>query len=191
MANIPLNKEAFLKLCDESGTSFPYSEDISCLAKGIEVAGKKINNRIVYQAMEGCDGTFDGAPDELTYRRYLRFARGGAGIIWFEATAVMREGRANPRQMYLTDKTEDEFKKIVNDIKETCIKENGFEPIVIVQLTHSGRYSKPEGVPAPLIAYNNPIFEKDSPIDKSRIVSDDYLDTLCQKLIEGAAWVKN
>ena len=190
MANIPQSKEAFLKLCEESGTSFPYSEDISCLAKDITIAGKKINNRIVYQAMEGCDGTFDGAPDELTYRRYLRFARGGAGIIWFEATAVLNEGRANPRQMYLTEKTEDEFKKIVNDIKETCIKENGFEPIVIVQLTHSGRYSKPEGTPAPLIAYNNPIFEKDNPIDKSRIVTDSYLDALCEKLIEGAVWSK-
>ena len=78
---IPQNKEAFLKLCEESGTSFPYSDDISCLSNKIEIAGKTINNRIVYQAMEGCDGTFDGAPDELTYRRYLRFARGGAGII--------------------------------------------------------------------------------------------------------------
>ena len=187
---IPQNKEAFLKLCEESGTTFPYSEDISCLASKIEIAGKTVNNRIVYQAMEGCDGTFDGAPDELTKRRYMRFAKGGAGIIWFEATAVMNEGRANPRQMYLTEKTEDEFKKIVSDIKETCIKENGFEPIVIVQLTHSGRYSKPEGTPAPLIAYNNPIFEKDNPIDKSRIVTDSYLDTLSEKLIQGAAWAK-
>ena len=188
--SIPQNKDSFLKLCSESGTSFPYSDDISCLAKEITVAGKKINNRIVYQAMEGCDGTYDGAPDELTYRRYLRFARGGAGIIWFEATAVLPEGRANPRQMYLSEKTEDELKKIVCDIKETGIKENGFEPIVIVQLTHSGRYSKPEGTPAPLIAYNNPIFEKDNPIDKSRIVSDDYLDLVQEKLINGAVWSK-
>ncbi len=188
--SIPQNKDSFLKLCCESGTSFPYSDDISCLAKEITVAGKKINNRIVYQAMEGCDGTYDGAPDELTYRRYLRFARGGAGIIWFEATAVLPEGRANPRQMYLSEKTEDELKKIVCDIKETGIKENGFEPVVIVQLTHSGRYSKPEGTPAPLIAYNNPIFEKDNPIDKSRIVSDDYLDLLQEKLINGAVWSK-
>ncbi len=188
--SIPQNKDAFLKLCEESGTKFPYSDDISCLSKEITIAGKKINNRIVYQAMEGCDGTYDGAPDELTYRRYLRFAKGGAGIIWFEATAVLPEGRANPRQMYLGEKTEDELKKIVCDIKEAGIKENGFEPIVIVQLTHSGRYSKPEGTPAPLIAYNNPIFEKDNPIDKSRIVTDDYLDLLQEKLINGAVWSK-
>ena len=188
--NVPSNKDAFLKLCDEAQVKFPYSEDISCLAKEIKIGSKVVHNRIVYQAMEGCDGTLDGAPDELTKRRYLRFARGGAGIIWFEATAVKGEGRANPRQMYLTDKTKDDFARIVNDIKEECVKANGFEPLVIVQLTHSGRYSKPEGVPAPLIAYNNPIFEKDNPIDKSRIVTDDYLDSLKEALVWGAGEAK-
>lgn len=180
------NKEALLKACQDASASFPYSDDISVLAKEIKVGSKTAHNRIVYQAMEGCDGTYAGAPDELTKRRYLRFARGGAGIIWFEATAVLGEGRANPRQMYLTDETKDDFKRMVNDIKEECVKANGFEPIVICQLTHSGRYSKPEGTPAPLIVYNNPIFEKDNPIDKSRIVSDDYLDTVWQALVNGA-----
>ena len=188
--NVPSNKEAFLKLCDEANVKFDYSEDISCLSKEIKVGSKTAHNRIVYQAMEGCDGTYDGAPDELTKRRYLRFARGGAGIIWFEATAVKGEGRANPRQMYLTDKTKNDFARIVNDIKEECVKTNGFEPLVIVQLTHSGRYSKPEGTPAPLIAYNNPIFEKDNPIDKSRIVTDDYLDSLKEALVWGAGEAK-
>ena len=177
-------------MCEESSTSFPYSEDISILGKEITVAGKTIHNRVVYQAMEGCDGTLDGAPDELTKRRYLRFARGGAGLIWFEATAVLGEGRANPRQMYLTEKTRDDFKRIVYDIKNEGVKANGFEPVVVIQLTHSGRYSKPEGTPAPLIAYNNPIFEKDNPIDKSRIVTDDYLDTLQEALVKNALIAK-
>ncbi|MBR2296260.1 MAG: flavin oxidoreductase/NADH oxidase [Clostridia bacterium] len=180
------DRDMLLKACEESGTRFPYSDDISVLATPIKVGSKTVNNRIVYQAMEGCDGTYDGAPDTLTKRRYLRFARGGAGIIWFEATAVLGEGRANPRQMYLTPKTQDDFKRIVADIKEECMRANGFEPIVICQLTHSGRYSKPEGAPAPLIAYNNPIFEKDNPIDPSRIVSDEYLDRVCEALVQGA-----
>ena len=188
---VPQSKEAFLKMCEESGTSFPYSEDISCLSGEVRVGTKVAHNRIAYQAMEGCDGTFDGSPDELTKRRYMRFARGGAGIIWFEATAVMNEGRANPRQMYLTDKTKSDFERIVNDIKETCVKENGFEPLVILQLTHSGRYSKPNGFPEPLIAYNNPIFEGNNPIDKSRIVTDDYLDTLSEALVKGAVDAKD
>ena len=188
---VPQSKDAFLKMCEESGTSFPYSDDISCLSDEVRVGTKIAHNRIVYQAMEGCDGTFDGSPDELTKRRYMRFAKGGAGIIWFEATAVMKEGRANPRQMYLTDKTKGDFERIVNDIKETCVKENGFEPLVILQLTHSGRYSKPNGTPEPLIAYNNPIFEGDNPIDKSRIVTDDYLDALSEALVRGVFAAKN
>ena len=43
--------------------------------------------------------TLDGRPGELTWRRYERFARGGAKLIWFEATAVREDGRANTRQL--------------------------------------------------------------------------------------------
>jgi len=97
--DVPKNKDAFLKQCEESGANFPYSEDVSILSEPIKVGNKTAPNRIAYQAMEGCDGTSGGSPDTLTRRRYDRFARGGAGIVWFEATAVLREGRANPRQM--------------------------------------------------------------------------------------------
>jgi 2,4-dienoyl-CoA reductase-like NADH-dependent reductase (Old Yellow Enzyme family) len=184
--DVPKNKDAFLKLCEEGGANFPYSEDVSILAESVKVGNKVAPNRIAYQAMEGCDGTADGAPDTLTKRRYDRFAKGGAGIVWFEATAVLREGRANPRQMYIHDGTQDDFKRICADIKETCLKENGYEPLVFMQLTHSGRYSKPDGVHAPMIAYNNPIFEANNPVDPSRIVSDEYLDRLQEALVDGA-----
>ncbi len=167
----------------ELGTNLPTSEDISVLGEKYIIGNKIIPNRLTCQAMEGCDGTIDGSPDELTKRRYDRFARGGAGIIWFEATAVLEEGRANPRQLYITESNIDDFKRQVEAIKETALKENGYEPIVIMQATHSGRYSKPEGIPAPLIAYNNPIFEKDNLISSDRIVSDEYLDKVNEALI--------
>ena len=39
--------------------------------------------------MEGCDGTPDGSPDELTVRRYHRFAAGGPGaLLWMEIAAL-------------------------------------------------------------------------------------------------------
>lgn len=166
--------------------SLPYAEDVSVLSTPVMVNGKKVPNRFAYQPMEGCDGTLAGTPDELTTRRYQRFAKGGAGLIWFEATAVMADGRANPRQMFINEKNLPEFQKIVEEIKETCIKENGYEPVVICQLTHSGRYSKPNGYPEPLIAYNNPIFEKDAPLPSSCILSDSQLDEIGEKLVEGA-----
>ena len=163
-----------------------FDEDTKVLKTPIEVGNKTAANRLVCQAMEGCDGTAEGSPDSLTKRRYERFAKGGAGLIWFEATAVMEEGRANPRQLYINETNLDNFKRQVEEIKETALKTNGYEPIVIMQATHSGRYSKPNGIPAPLIAYNNPIFEKDNPISSDRIVTDEYLDRVGAALVNGA-----
>ena len=170
----------------ELGTALPFTQDVAVLAAPLAVGSKRIPNRLACQAMEGCDGTADGIPDVLTKRRYERFAKGGAGLIWFEATAVMEEGRANPRQLYITKNNLDHFKRQVDAIKETALRENGYAPVVIMQATHSGRYSKPNGVPAPLIAYNNPIFEKDNPIASDRIVTDNYLDRVGDALVNGA-----
>ena len=63
----------------ELPASIPYSEDTGILSSPIALGAHTVPNRICYQPMEGCDGTRDGAPDELTVRRYLRFAEGGAG----------------------------------------------------------------------------------------------------------------
>ena len=67
--------------------------------------------------MEGCDGTLTGKPGNLTYRRYQRFGSGGAKLIWFEATAIVSEGRANPRQLLINDKNAKSFENLVRDIK--------------------------------------------------------------------------
>ena len=139
------------------GINLPIADNVDALARPLTVGKRTVQNRLACQAMEGCDGKLDGTPDELTIRRYNRFARGGAGLIWFEATAVLQEGRANPRQLYINEKNLDEFKRFIADIKEAAFKESGFEPLIIMQATHSGRYSKPNGVPEPLIAYNNPM----------------------------------
>ncbi|HML47515.1 MAG TPA: hypothetical protein PKE04_12295 [Clostridia bacterium] len=147
----------------------PLSEDLTPLFQPLVVAGRVIANRIAYQPMEGTDGTLDGRPGPLTLRRYERFAKGGPGLIWFEAVAVAPEARASAHQLWMTEDNVDDYKRLVEHTKALCVKENGFEPIIILQATHSGRYSKPEGKPAPLIAYNNPLFEKDNPIDSSRI----------------------
>ncbi len=171
---------------DFENVVLPTNTQWDILAQKAMFGGKEVQNRIVYQAMEGCDGTFKGSPDELTLRRYRRFASGGPGIIWVEATAVAHEGRANPRQLYLNGDSLDDFKRLCELIKETSFKTNGFEPFVCVQLTHSGRHSKPEGVPAPIIAYRNPYFEKKVSVTDENIISDDGLDRLKDALIGGA-----
>ena len=80
--------------------------------------------------MEGCDGTYDGGVDELTRRRYLRFAESGAGIIWFEATAVCPEGRANPRQLYINENTKASFKSLVEEVKALVKELAPFEEVI-------------------------------------------------------------
>lgn len=181
-----MNIESFKIQNEQLGTDLTISENTKILGERVLIGKKVAQNRLVCQPMEGCDGTADGAPGELTVRRYLRFADGGAGIIWFEATACTKEARANPRQLWLTENNIDSFKSLLDNIREASVKKHGYAPIIIMQDTHSGRYSKPEGKPAPIIAYNNPIFEKDDPIDKNRIISDEELDTVKEKMINSA-----
>lgn len=179
-------KEELKAKLEELKVTLPLSENLDVLKRPVQIGSKTATNAIAIQPMEGCDGTADGRPDALTLRRYDRFAKSGAGLIWAEAVAVVPEGRANPRQLWIHEENLADFQKFVADIKETCIRENGFEPIVIMQATHSGRYSKPQGTPAPLIAYNNPIFEGDNPISSDRILSDEYLFALEEKFAEAA-----
>lgn len=185
--NVYSTVEEFVKQNRELDTELPVSENTDILKRSLVIGSKEIKNRLACQPMEGCDGNYDGTPGELTLRRYDRFAKGGAGLIWYEATAVLPEGKANPRQLHINEGNIDAFFRQVEAIKETALKENGFEPVVIMQATHSGRYSKPEGKSAPLIAYNNPIFEKDNPISSDRIVTDEYIDTVKEALIKASA----
>ena len=159
------------------GVEFPLSEDVSCLGKPLTVGNKTFPNRLMLQPMEGCDSLPDGKPGELMFRRYKRYAASGVGLVWVEATAVVPEARATPGQMVLCEENLDELKRLVWTIKETAAAA-GRDVRLILQATHSGRYSKPHGYPEPIIAYNNPIFEKDKPIPADRIISDDELKVI-------------
>jgi len=169
----------------ENGVALPFSEDLSALKRPLKIGVHTACNRIAFQPMEGTDGTEDGAPGELTKRRYQRFAEGGAGLIWFEAVAVAPEVQASAHQLRITADNLDEYKRLVDDMREQGLKANGYAPVIVMQATHSGRYSKPTGVPAPLIAYNNPVLE-DAPLPKERILSDDQLRAYEEKFGEAA-----
>src|SRR5829696_8186385 len=91
------------------GLDLRFSDDLGPLFRPVSVGPLRAGNALCVQPMEGCDGTPDGRPDELTFRRYRRFGAGGAKLIWGEATAVIEEGRANPRQLLLTDASAADF----------------------------------------------------------------------------------
>ena len=151
------------------------------IERSIQIGKKRIDNRVVLQPMEGCDCNIDGSPSELTAAKYLKAARSGAGVVWFEANAVCPEGRTNPRQMMLTRDNLPKFKTLLTQMREIAKNECGISPIFILQLTHSGRQSI-----KPMIAYRNPVYEEKRPVTDESIVSDEYLDTLPEKYVTSA-----
>ncbi len=182
------------------GVDVDAAEDISILAGPVQAGGLVIPNSLAVHPMEGCDGDSEGRPGRLTVRRYERFAAGGAGLLWAEATAVAPEARANPRQLWLHEKSKDSFAAMAKRMRKVAAESMGrkHRPAIVMQLTHSGRYSKPKGIAHPMIAqrdpYRDPLApqQKPDPNRKSRIpddwpvVTDEYLDGLVDAYVEAA-----
>ena len=169
----------------------PVEHDLSYLGKPVTIGNRIAPNSIAIHPMEGADGEQDGSPSELTFERYRSFAAGGAGVIWMEAVAVVQDGRANPRQLFLNARTKDAFSRLVEETKEAALKSCGHEPLLIVQLTHSGRYSKPTGQPQPVIAYYNAYLDKASELSEGYpLVADNYLKDLIDRFGEAARFAK-
>lgn len=160
----------------------PYSTDCETLKKPIKIGEFTAANRIEYQPMEGQDSDLNGTPTEQTFKRYTELARGGAGLLWFEAVSVCQDGKSNPYQLCITEENLPEFKRLVKAMKDACKEANGFEPIIIIQLNHSGRYAKPNGVPEPITAFFNPDIE-DAP---KTVASDEFLASLVPLFVKSA-----
>jgi NADPH2 dehydrogenase len=131
----------------------------------LDRGGVRIENRIVVQPMEGWDGGTDGNPSEHTKERWRKFGRSGAKLIWGgEAVAVSHEARANPNQLVIaahTQKGLSELRRIlIEEHDRTTGSEDGL--LVGLQLTHSGRYCRPnrDTKPEPRILYRHPILDK-------------------------------
>ncbi|MDD6788704.1 MAG: flavin oxidoreductase/NADH oxidase, partial [Lachnospira sp.] len=174
----------------EVGVNLPMSSDTSICGMPLSVGELTLNNRLGIAPMEGADSLADGSPSELTLRRYVREAQGGAAVIWFEAISVVPEGRSSRTQLLLTRENLDSFKRMTDAVKKAGIQANGFAPYLICQANHSGRYSNPDNKPAPLIAFRSPYLEQFRNADDSCIVSDDYLKSLEERFGEGARLAK-
>ena len=149
----------------------------STLARPVIGKSFRLGNSMAIHPMEGCDSTLDGRPDDLTYRRYERFARGGAKLIWFEATAVREDGRANTRQLWINKDNVDDYTRILEMIRREHKARFGTTDDLLepMQLTHSGRYS----VPKKTIAYHHPLIDQKSGIPADYpVISDGELERL-------------
>jgi 2,4-dienoyl-CoA reductase-like NADH-dependent reductase (Old Yellow Enzyme family) len=162
-----------------------FTEDLQPLFRQVVIGPFHAGNAMCIQPMEGCDGTPDGRPDELTFRRYRRFGAGGAKVIWVEATAVLEEGRANSRQLLLSDETAPDLERLLHECRRVHRDAFGSDDDLVVglQLTHSGRYSYGR----PLIAFHDPILDPRTIVDRATgqtvdvgypVLDDDYLKRL-------------
>jgi 2,4-dienoyl-CoA reductase-like NADH-dependent reductase (Old Yellow Enzyme family) len=145
----------------------PWSESVAPLFLPATVGGVAVPNRLVVQPMEGFDCDADGTPGELAFRRYGRYAAGGSGMIWFEACSVVPDGRSNPHQMMLSAGNVHVFKELTSHIREVAVENYGVahRPFLVLQLTHSGRYSHPqEGFKAKFFS-DNPVLGRSEEAD--------------------------
>src|SRR5439155_12345335 len=170
-----------------------FCDDFRVLFKPAVIGPLRAGNRLCIQPMEGCDGTPDGRPDELTFRRYRRFGAGGAKLIWGEATAVVEEGRANPRQLLINEQTAPGLKRMLEECRQAHREAFGSDDDLVVglQLTHSGRYSYHR----PLLAFHDPILDPRTLADKASgqavdtsypLLDDDYLRRLVERYVSAA-----
>lgn len=178
--------EAFRAKAAEAGYEVPLSGDVSVLRKPFSLNGRRIENSMAIQPLEGLDGGENGAPSELTLARYEKLAAQGAGIIWVEATAVCPEGRDSLHQLWINENSRDGFARLVRRIDEFAAKAGHKPPYKVLQLTHSGRCSRDSaGNPAPMAAFASPYL--DPLMGTPQIVTDEYLDRLQEQVGEAAA----
>jgi len=161
----------------------------STLAQSINFSGKKIGNRFCIHPMEGWDGTVDGKPSEPTLRRWRNFGLSGAKLIWGgEAVAVRHDGRANPNQLLMSESNKSGIAEL-REVLLTAHREacgNTDDLLLGLQLTHSGRFSRPneKTKPEPRILYHHPNLDARVNVDSNfplltdgeiRQIIDDFL----------------
>ena len=168
----------------------------SALAQPIEVGGVRVGNRFCILPMEGWDGTVDGRPSDLTTRRWRHFGISGAKLIWGgEAVAVRHDGRANPHQLLMTPDTQasiaDLREQLVAAHRERFGSNADGDLFVGLQLTHSGRYARPNvyNTPEPQAAYAHPVLDRRF-AGGVPLLTDDDLDGLVDRFVDAArlAW---
>ena len=158
------------------------------LAKPIGVAGRAGATRVGVRPLGGGAAGPAGGPSDLVRRRWRRFGASGAGMVWAEATAVRADGRANPRQLVIDATTVDDLATLRADLVAAHEQAGGRAggPVVGLQLTHSGRWSRPDGEPRPRIAYRHPLLDDRVGAGDADVLSDAELDGLVEAFVRAA-----
>jgi 2,4-dienoyl-CoA reductase-like NADH-dependent reductase (Old Yellow Enzyme family) len=192
--------EQFTGYCDAVGAALPVEEKVvvgaeSALAQPYIYRRRRLANRFAVLPMEGWDGKADGAPSELTRRRWRRFGRSGAKLIWGgEAVAVRHEGRANARQLVINNSTVGGIAELRQELADAHQEAFGAADDLLIglQLTHSGRFCRPNSAQLePVVLYRHPLLdEKFGVREDSMVMTDDEVEALIEDFGRAAklAW---
>ena len=192
--------ERFSQQVEQLGCVIPIEEKLlsahagSPLAEPLMMGKLRIGNRWVIHPMEGWDAQHDGSPSPLTLRRWKNFGESGAKWIWGgEAAAVRPDGRANPRQTMAINSNRQGLQKLLATLSEAHRQRMGTDDDLVVglQLTHSGRFCKPNDNKRwePRIMYHHPILDQKYGIDSqndSIVWTDAQLDDLIGDYVQAA-----
>ncbi len=168
----------------------------SPLAQKMQVGSFTVGNRWCIHPMEGWDGSTDGKPSVHTTRRWQRFGQSGAKLIWGgEAFAVCHEGRANPNQLFYRPDNIEPTRELLDALKQAHTQRYGAgacdDLLVGLQLTHSGRFSRPNDKKKlePRIAYHHPLLDPKfgiKPDDHAVVLTDDEIKKIIDLYIVSA-----
>lgn len=189
--------QAFRAHLERTGIRIGFDPELvagssSPLAQPLEIDGVRVGNRFCILPMEGWDGTLEGEPSDLTTRRWRNFGVSGAKVIWGgEAVAVRPDGRANPNQLVLLERTEKALAHLRADLiaahRDRFGSHADDDLFVGLQLTHSGRFARPhlKDRPEPLAAYAHPFLDRRFP-GGVRELTDADLDRLVADFVRAA-----
>ncbi len=150
--------------CDDTILRAPDSPLAQPLPE-VVINGKTLKNRIAVQPMEGWDGLMDGQMSPEVFRRWRRFGESGAKLIFGgEAMAVRPEARANPHQLLIDTAHEGGLSQLRQELCAAHRERYGTDADLVVgfQLTHSGRFSRPDKSvrPEPKVAFRHPLLDR-------------------------------
>jgi len=184
-ADIELDDEVLV------GDDAPLAQPLTLRAGGWK--GRVIGNRFAVLPMEGWDGTSDGHPSDLTFRRWENFGRSGAKLIWGgEAVAVRHDGRANPNQLVATERHTAALSELRKRLLSVHEEHHGRVDDVLIglQLTHSGRFARPDADRRlkPLVLYPHPILDArlKSVGAELHVMGDEEVGALVTDFVEAA-----
>ena len=162
------------------------------LGQSLIVYGRMVGNRFATHPMEGWDAALDGKPTELVLRRWTHFGISGAKLIWGgEAVAVRHDGRANPNQLCYSKENEQALATLLPTLTAAHRERYGTTDDLFtdLQLTHSGRFSRPEPDhrARPRVAYRHPVLDARFGVqDDSAVFTDAELEDLVKDYVAAA-----